>query len=81
MLLTVPRRFPRCLPIFLFVACICSTFLHPYIAMFVSSGACILVVSVQQNCGRLCLCCVDVFVVVRVALNAVFPGHSYVFYC
>ena len=40
------------------------------------SCACVLVVCVQLNCSRLCSCCVDVFVVVGVVLNAVFPDHS-----
>ena len=77
--LTVPRRYPRCLPFFLFVASICFTYLHHYIAMFLVF-VCVLVVSVKQNCP-MCLCCFGVFVVVRVVLYAVFPDHSIVFYC
>ena len=77
---TVPRRYPRCLPFSLFVVSVCSTYLHHYIAMFLVLVS-VLVVSVQQSCCHWCLCCVDVFVVVGVVLNAVFPDHSNVFFC
>ena len=55
-----------------------SSSLYCYVSCF--SGVFILVVFVRQHCIRLCSCSVDVFVVVRVVLNAVFPDHSHVFY-
>ena len=77
--LTVPRRYPRCLPFFLFVASYLFYIPSSLYCNVSCSCLCLHVVPVNQKCGRWCLCCVGVFVVVSVVLNAVFPDHSYVF--